>query len=623
MAISFSLAPIPKWLFNDNQGRPLAAGYMETFSNLNKTVPKAVYSDPSGSFAYTPPVRFDENGQAGPFYWRVNSTQLEDTYYLVVYSESSWPNTPIFTIENYGPPSASGGGGAPIVTVNNVINYITNNTFQRNIGTKNTSTTLSLTVAPSNHSGLTTHGDSGLGASDIVFLKSSAQDTDSISFGSFLSGANDLNPDMTQNYYMNYTCSVSAGVGTTKRIQFPICADVQNFSGQPVSISIWARGNSGTKTITAQWVQFFGDGTGASSPVILPISTFNLTTSFVKNYVLGTVIPSVSTKNIGTCGNSALYLQFVYPTNAICNIDITKPCVFIGNNIPTIEAQTLSQIDPIICSPRTGDLRWSVNTFAPFGWVPMNDGSIGSATSSATTRAHIDTFPLYNLIWNNTPNNLAPVVGSKGATAILDFEANKPIYLTKALGRVLAGAPALNEPAWTNQQSSNVFTAETFTNIITITLGNGINPYNVGDPVMVSSSGLPAPLQSNTVYYMGLLGFGNVCKLFYTPEDAIANTNEIDITTAGTGTHFLLYPAYPIGSYRGANTHVQTLAELAQHDHTAETGFSEFIGSPGGTKDDTGAGGAWGFMDRVASSGSSAPFNIMQPTAFYNVFIKL
>jgi hypothetical protein len=72
----------------------------------------------------------------------------------------------------------------------------------------------------------------------------------------------------------------------------------------------------------------------------------------------------------------------------------------------------------------------------------MNDGTIGSATSGATTRANIDTFPLYDLIWQTFQANqtLAPTVPPNyGVSSVADFTANKPITLTVQAGRLIAG----------------------------------------------------------------------------------------------------------------------------------------------------------------------------------------
>lgn len=89
----------------------------------------------------------------------------------------------------------------------------------------------------------------------------------------------------------------------------------------------------------------------------------------------------------------------------------------------------------------TGDVKFSIKTVADPGWVMCNDGTIGSAASGATTRAHADTEALYAVLWAIPDGDTyAPVTGGRGASAAADFAANKPIALTKMLGRALAVA---------------------------------------------------------------------------------------------------------------------------------------------------------------------------------------
>jgi len=92
--------------------------------------------------------------------------------------------------------------------------------------------------------------------------------------------------------------------------------------------------------------------------------------------------------------------------------------------------------------PRTGDVQISLRNDALPGWVPMNDGTIGSASSGATTRANADCQPLYTWIWENIDNAYAPVTGGKGVSAAADWAANKPLKLLKTLGHVLGFAGA-------------------------------------------------------------------------------------------------------------------------------------------------------------------------------------
>jgi hypothetical protein len=85
----------------------------------------------------------------------------------------------------------------------------------------------------------------------------------------------------------------------------------------------------------------------------------------------------------------------------------------------------------------TGDAKITLKTAADAGWVMANDGTIGDASSGASTRANSDTAALYAILWA-IPDAYAPVTGGRGANAAADFAAHKKIALTKALGRAIA-----------------------------------------------------------------------------------------------------------------------------------------------------------------------------------------
>lgn len=107
----------------------------------------------------------------------------------------------------------------------------------------------------------------------------------------------------------------------------------------------------------------------------------------------------------------------------------------------------------------TGDAKLTFKSTADAGWVLLDDGTIGNAVSSATTRANADVADLYVVIWDSVGNTYAPVAGGRGGTAIGDFNAGKPMALPKALGRalVIAGTGA----GLTNRVLGSTFGEET------------------------------------------------------------------------------------------------------------------------------------------------------------------
>jgi hypothetical protein len=93
----------------------------------------------------------------------------------------------------------------------------------------------------------------------------------------------------------------------------------------------------------------------------------------------------------------------------------------------------------------TGDAKITLKTVADPGWIMMNDGTIGSASSGAA-HANADAQNLFNLLFANINDTNAPLLTSTGTattrsaqgTAGVAWTANCRMTLTKQLGRVLA-----------------------------------------------------------------------------------------------------------------------------------------------------------------------------------------
>lgn len=84
----------------------------------------------------------------------------------------------------------------------------------------------------------------------------------------------------------------------------------------------------------------------------------------------------------------------------------------------------------------TGMFGFFIGAFPPTGWVAAY-GTIGSATSGASSRANSDCEALFTLIWNSISDTQAPVIGGRGASANADWLANKQITLPNTTDRVL------------------------------------------------------------------------------------------------------------------------------------------------------------------------------------------
>ena len=214
---------------------------------------------------------------------------------------------------------------------------------------------------------------------------------------------------------------------------------------------------------------------------------------------------------MGNGGDDALFIQVQYPLAVTFEINHTKPQLYLSTDVPDNDFDTYDQIETIINSPRKGDVRTSINSFYPMGWVPLNGGSIGNSSSNASTRANIDTFPLFSLMWSKfsqyTTGSINPIAqmvtsaGSNvayGASAIADWNANNAIYLTQSMGRVILGTVPVSAllGGW-----NTTFTASSSGGLL-ITTSQNVNLYNGATVTFTNSGGaLPTGLTAGVIYY--------------------------------------------------------------------------------------------------------------------------
>ena len=88
----------------------------------------------------------------------------------------------------------------------------------------------------------------------------------------------------------------------------------------------------------------------------------------------------------------------------------------------------------------SGDFKWRATSEALVGWVKANGQSIGTAGCiGCTGRTNTDTQALYIYLWANCTNAHCPVGTGRGATALADFNALKPLTLPDLRGRSPVG----------------------------------------------------------------------------------------------------------------------------------------------------------------------------------------
>lgn len=462
MAITYSIAPNPHWVVIDNFSKLPPGAAIYTYSHLNPSEFKPAFQDAAGTIPWTQPIVGFQNGTFPPIYWATDSDNPDDSYYIRVYDAvQGFPNNGRFLWDFDGlTGGGAGGGGGGSTTVNDIENFVVNSEFYWHADNQAGATFI--TLAPSSHAsigGYANNAIDGPPSPDIIFAKGNSSATDSISFNLFSPiGTNDLSPNPTPQLYLNYTCAIAGSSENYKYIQFPLVKGLQNTSGQTTSLKIFARSVNNSTGVQLYYRQFFGNGASVmpSADVDTPLggSFLALTPSWQAFDMPSQVVPSIAGKSLGDCGNDALYLQIRMPLDSLVNVDIALPACYLGTNVSTLLFDTLDQVSTLIDTPRTGDIRYSINTFSPYGWVPMNDGTIGNPSSGSTTRANQDTFQLFDLIWRTflSSQTLAPMFTSGntpiayGASSVEDFSNNRRLSLTKTAGRLLAAIGLPSSP---------------------------------------------------------------------------------------------------------------------------------------------------------------------------------
>lgn len=631
--------------FVEKDGSPMAGGTITCFEDSSRTTLKNWYyqssnfADAQGNYTFSKlpnPLTLsaagtitDINGvDTIPFFYPFSELDQTESqpYYITIVNHDM---TNQITRPNF--PYNRGTGGNPSIE-GSVENYIINNGFWRNIGTLTYGAITNQIVAPSQHDGFR--------YPDIQFIRDVTTGTDTVTFNKFpLSLSQTLTGDITPEYYLNHNCSTPGGE-TQKAYLFPISLHVNTLNAVPCTITIQAQnlggGSAAQSTINLFIYQDTGSGTTAPAP--FPVGSILLNTGWQK-YEFSTSTPDTAGLTLSNGGDDALYLMVQMPINVTCNINFTKPSFYLlEEGSPTNSFSTYDEVDAIINSPRTGDLRTSINQFFPYGWVAMNNGSIGNASSNATARANADTFQLFSLLWSlfsiytsGTSNSLAQMVNSSGtpvaygASAIADFNANNALFLTSTLGRVLMGAVPASALTTQIAYQTTFVGDNNGAGILRITTANSVNYYN-GMPITFSANGgtLPGGIVANTVYYVSNLTGTTSFNVSTTYANAIALTR---IAYSSNSIGSPIVSSVLAGSLSGEYSHTMLLSELVQHTHDPGNGTAYLMQTTVGnglssTTVTTPATSAL-TTGNVTGLTTGQPFNVTQPGYFMNIFMKL
>jgi hypothetical protein len=104
--------------------------------------------------------------------------------------------------------------------------------------------------------------------------------------------------------------------------------DVRTFAGQTVTLSFWAKANTGTPKVAVSLGQIFGTGGSPSASATAYVGQVTLSTSWAR-YSLTYAMPSISGKTIGTNNND--YVQLALWTSAGSNYNSLTGSLGIQN----------------------------------------------------------------------------------------------------------------------------------------------------------------------------------------------------------------------------------------------------------------------------------------------------
>lgn len=609
-------APMLQDYFVDKDtGKPLANGLVSLYRDTARSFYKNWYYQTGTPGAYTwvaldNPMNLssvgtiqDPNGNdVIPFFYpyEENNENQKDAYYITVYSVDENGDAAVlqFTRENFPflPSNINPTASNPTWR-----NYILNNVYWRNIGSLDAMTVLDQIIAPSQHDGYTN--------GDIRFIKNVAGGNDDLIFAPMTTT---LDNDITPETMLSFACTGVQVGETVKCIQYPISMHVKTLNSVSGTIIFHGQNVAGNTNnyVDLYFYQFLGTG-ALSQPDPILIQRVILNNEFGRTLV-PFITPSTDGLVLGNGGDDALFLRVQYPLSALFSINHTKPQLYLSSDVPDNDFDTYDQIEAIINSPRTGDYRTSINSFAPYGWVACNNGSIGSATSGATNRANIDTWPLYNLLWTSVNNAFCPVSGGRGVSAYADFSANKPMILTQVAGYVMVGIPP-----------STTFTYDHTTGNLTVA---SAGLFYVGSPITVSNSGgaLPAAFTAGTVYYAIPINATTI-QLASTYANALTGTAVAAGGDDGSGTNTL---TFSLAGQFGEPRHTQLATEVGTHTHNGEGDTFRYLENKvasGSFNIQVLAGNDNDLFNTTGNNTgtSGQPFNIVQPSIYVNVFLKL
>src|SRR5215469_18407655 len=294
-----------------------------------------------------------------------------------------------------------------------------------------------------------------------------------------------------------------------------------------------------------------------------------------------------------------------------------------GNLYIGLSNSTVAQVNPAGGGGfTTGDAKLTFKAAPDTGWVFMNDGTIGDASSGGTTRANSDTLALWTLLYNNIQYTAAQTCTISIANPAVITATAHPFSVNQRVIFSTTGAlPAPITAGTSYFIISTGLTANAFR--ISTTLGgtaiSTVGGTQSGTHTVTGNFELQVQNSSGTT-----VGRSGNATTDYNAHYRLPLPLQLGraIVTAGAGAGLT---QGNLGFNVGEESHTQSLAEMVAHSHTVSHNAMTWSGQI--------------FSDSVDSyivptnpntatisttnTGSGAAANVMQPSTFWNIMIKL
>lgn len=268
---------------------------------------------------------------------------------------------------------------------------------------------------------------------------------------------------------------------------------------------------------------WFGAVVGGNSPAIEDMNALCHVFAYQLAYIMQSGVPEWNT-------NTTYYQGSMVTDTAGSGLIYTS---LVDDNLGNAVTNATKWV--LFDSERTGVGKDYFGSTLPHGYVWASGKTIGNALSNGTERANADTVNLFNLLWSSYSDSVLPIydstgaLSSRGASAAIDFAANKAIAVPDKRGRVSAGADNLGGTAASRLTSTTVSPNGT-----TIGASGGTQTHTLTTAEMPSHShGVTDPGHKHSFYRYG--GGGGSISIIQASGANLADSYAMDTSTSTTG----------------------------------------------------------------------------------------